>query len=378
MVDAIPVGTTTAAATAGSPPRASANARSVVLRIALLVGILGFVFVILLPQIVDYDDVRAALAALTPGQLLVLAVVTGIAYVVNAAPCRIMVPGLSWPHAVEADIAARAVASTIPGPTDVATRLILFNQWGIPPRVSSAGVVFAAFFETLSALVLPLIAAVGVIATGQANRPGVVPLAVIGIVVLGVAGIVLAAIVRSETLARRVGSALDWLAARIWSLVRRTPPAGVVAAVLDLRVRAHEVLSRHGALAFAAAVGAKLAWFVVLEVALWAVGVGWDVLPPATVLTSMAIVAIVALIPIVPGGVGVTEVAYIAVLTAVAGPAYTDQITAAVMLYRIAQWLAPIPIGWVLLVLLRRGRRGGLLGGGQTGVPPATSAAGVA
>jgi uncharacterized membrane protein YbhN (UPF0104 family) len=128
-------------------------------------------------------------------------------------------------------------------------------------------------------------------------------------------------------------------------------------------------------LAFGAAVGAKLAWFVVLELSLWAVGIGWDVLPPATVLTAMAIVAIVALVPIVPGGVGITEIAYIGLLTAVAGVEYTDQITAAVMLYRIAQWLAPIPIGWGLLVLLRRGRRGGLLGGGRAGSTPAPSPA---
>jgi uncharacterized membrane protein YbhN (UPF0104 family) len=92
----------------------------------------------------------------------------------------------------------------------------------------------------------------------------------------------------------------------------------------------------------------------------------------------MAIVTIVALIPIVPGGVGITEVAYIGLLTAVAGAAYTDQITAAVMLYRIAQWLAPIPIGWVLLVLLRRGRRGGLLGGGRAAAPRTASPARIA
>jgi uncharacterized membrane protein YbhN (UPF0104 family) len=90
----------------------------------------------------------------------------------------------------------------------------------------------------------------------------------------------------------------------------------------------------------------------------------------------MGIVAIVALIPVVPGGVGVTEVAYIGLLTAVAGPAYTDEIAAAVMLYRIAQWLAPIPIGWALLILLRRGRRGGLLGGGAPASSRATSPAG--
>ena len=354
----------------GPPPPTTASRRSVVLRIVLLVGVLGFVFLVLLPRIVDYDAVLAALSGLTAGQLLLLVAVTAVAYVANAAPCRILVEGLTWPHAVEADLAARAVASTIPGPTDIATRLVLYAQWGIPPRVSSAGVLFAAFFETLSALVLPLIAAIGVLVTGQTNRPGALSLAVLCIVILVVAGVVLAAIVRSESLAHRIGKALDWLATHLWGLFRRTPPAGIVELVLELRVRANEILSRHGILAFAASVGAKLVWFVVLEVALWSVGVGWDVLPPASVLAAMAIVAIVALIPIVPGGVGITEVAYIGLLTAVAGTAYTDQITAAVMLYRIAQWLAPIPIGWTLLVLLRRGRKGGLLGGGASGPAP--------
>jgi uncharacterized membrane protein YbhN (UPF0104 family) len=183
---------------------------------------------------------------------------------------------------------------------------------------------------------------------------------------LVVAGIVIAAIVRSEPLALRIGETLDWLAGHVWRLFRRIPPTGIVQAVLDFRTKSQDTLSRHGALGFAAAVVAKLVWFVVLEIALWTVGIGWDVLPPSAVLAAMAIVAIVALIPIVPGGVGITEVAYIGLLTAVAGEAYTAQIAAAVMLYRIAQWLAPIPIGWVLLVLLRRGRRGGLLAGVAT------------
>ena len=53
--------------------------------------------------------------------------------------------------------------------------------------------------------------------------------------------------------------------------------------------------------------------------------------------------------PITPGAVGVSEVAYIGILASLTGSAMTDQLTAAVSLFRIAQWLAPIPIGWVLL-----------------------------
>jgi len=98
---------------------------------------------------------------------------------------------------------------------------------------------------------------------------------------------------------------------------------------------------------------AKLAWFVVLEVALWSVGLTPDVLPPPVVLAAMATVALVALVPITPGAVGVTEVAYIGFLSAVAGEGLTDEITAAIVIFRAAQWLAPIPIGWILLLIMR-------------------------
>jgi uncharacterized membrane protein YbhN (UPF0104 family) len=67
----------------------------------------------------------------------------------------------------------------------------------------------------------------------------------------------------------------------------------------------------------------------------------------------MAVVGIVSLLPITPGAVGVSEVAYIGVLTSVAGQGAGEAITAAVLLFRVAQWLGPIPIGWIVLLLVR-------------------------
>ena len=311
------------------------------------------VFVGILPRVVDYDDVLAALSRLTPVQIAALALATAVGYVANSAPCKVLIQGLSWPHAVGADLSARAVASTIPGPTDVATRFMLFRQWSVPADIASAAIVFAAFFETLSSLVLPALATIGVIIAGNTTRPGVISLSVIGIAILAGATLVLVAIVRSESLARRLGGALDSLAHRIWPVFRATPPEGIVQAVMDLRLEATNLLSRRGVLAFVAAVGAKLAWVLVLETALWAVGVPWDLLPPSTVLVAMALVGIVALIPITPGAIGVTEVAYVALLTAVAGSSLTDEITAAVLILRILQWLLVIPIGWISLVIIR-------------------------
>jgi hypothetical protein len=116
------------------------------------------------------------MSALTGFELAAIATTTALAYVANAAPSRLLVPGLSWPHAIGADLAGRAVVSTIPGPTDIATKFVLYRQWAIPADVATAGIVFNAFFETLSDLILPLIATVGVLLAGHSPRPAVAAL----------------------------------------------------------------------------------------------------------------------------------------------------------------------------------------------------------
>jgi len=353
-----------------SPPvqagqEAEPSRRSILLRIASLVAIVGFVFVVLLPRVVDYDAVRAALAGLTTGQLAALIGATAVAYVLNAGPARVLVRGLTWRRAVEADLVGRAVASTIPGPSDVAIKSILFGQWKIPLDSANAGLVLASLFEPLSSVVLPLIATIGVIVTGQTASPRVLLLTVVGMAVLVLAAFVLLTIVRSEALARKVGELLDRWAGRIWSWFRRTPPTGIVEAVLAFRTSSRDILSQRGLLGFAAAVAAKLGWFVVLQLCLTAVGVDWATLPPAAVLAAMAVVGMVALVPITPGAVGVSEVAYIGLLSAVAGPGGSEPITAAVLLFRVAQWLGPIPIGWLLLAAIRGRRWSEMLSGGD-------------
>jgi uncharacterized membrane protein YbhN (UPF0104 family) len=80
----------------------------------------------------------------------------------------------------------------------------------------------------------------------------------------------------------------------------------------------------------------------------------------------MAVVGIVALVPITPGAVGVSEVAYLGLSSAVAAPDASDAISAAVLLFRVAQWLGPIPVGWLLLVFIRGHRWSELLHGGES------------
>ena len=279
----------------GQPPAptkpSGPSRRAILMRVGLLLGIMVVVFVLILPRIVDFGAVAAALSTLTATQLAALAATTGLAYVANATPSRILVPGLSWPHAVGADLAGRAVVSTIPGPTDIATKFLLYRQWSIPADAATAGIVFNAFFETLSDLVLPLIATLGILLAGHTARPAVIALSVVGVLVLIFALLLLVAIVRSK---RSPTGAPGPRSDRPPRLGPVPPPAADRdrRGVMQVRERSHEILSRRGALGFGAAVLARLAWFLVLQVSLWSVGVTSEVLPPSAVLTAMAAVAL--------------------------------------------------------------------------------------
>jgi hypothetical protein len=245
--DAAPSG-----AIARTPAKPTLSRRAIVGRAIVLVGVLVLLFGVMLPRLVDYDAVRTALAALTPGQLALLGATSIVAYVASAGPSRVLVPGLTWPHAVASDLAARAVVSTVPGPTDVATRFVLYRQWSIPTDVASAGIALAALFETFAYFLLPLIAAAALLVGGQPAPSEAVVLALVGLVVLGVAAVLLVSIVRSESLARKLGGWLDSMARRIWRLFRKTPPAGIVEGILDLRERSKAMLTQHGVLGYTA------------------------------------------------------------------------------------------------------------------------------
>src|SRR5829696_7365394 len=245
--------------------------------------ILGVVFAILLPRIVDYQAVAAALRSLDPGQLALLAAVTAVAWVANSVPYRLLIRRVAWRRVIGADIAGRAVASTIPGPTDIATRILLYTQWGVPLDRASAALVIGGLLETVSVLVLPLIALAIIVVGGGASDPAGAMLAAVGVFVLAAGTAVFGALVRSERLARRIGVALNGALRWLFTRLRRPPPEGVIEGVLRLRVQLHELSNRHGLEAYGAAVLAKLAWFLVLQVSLRACGVGPDVLAPATV-----------------------------------------------------------------------------------------------
>jgi uncharacterized membrane protein YbhN (UPF0104 family) len=101
---------------------------------------------------------------------------------------------------------------------------------------------------------------------------------------------------------------------------------------------------------------AQIPWCIAFIVALRLTGVPADVLTPPDVVAVFALTSVITVIPIAPGGAGVPELLYIAGLSALAGPGYDAAITAGVFLFRLYVWFLPIPLAWILLKVVRRGR----------------------
>ena len=74
-------------------------------------------------------------------------------------------------------------------------------------------------------------------------------------------------------------------------------------------------------------------------------GVDETELPWTQVFVVFALVQGLTVFPITAGDAGVSEIAYIGMLTAAAGEEYVNQITAAILIFRILTWLSIIPVG---------------------------------
>ncbi len=94
--------------------------------------------------------------------------------------------------------------------------------------------------------------------------------------------------------------------------------------------------------------------FALLLMALRFTGTPDDAISWPQVFVVYAIVQGLTVLPITAGDAGVSEIAYIGLLTAAAGSQYVNQITAGVLIFRVLTWVIIIPIGLATLGLWQR------------------------
>jgi uncharacterized membrane protein YbhN (UPF0104 family) len=342
-----------------APPAERPIDRRAALRRGLVIGAVFLVlFGIILPRFVDYGEVIEALRSLSPIELGLLLGLGVLGWLLEGVAYSLPLPGLPVTRAVATFLGSTAISNTIPGPVDMGVRYGLYRGWGFSVEAATSGIFLAGVFDQLGKFAVPIIALAFVLLEGRPS--GLLGIAAGGslvvLVVIGAAGFV---VIRSERVARALGRLLGRGEALVSRLLKR--PAGTMdpeARVLSIREATRGVVQRRGLAGLLVATLGKLAWYACLLAALRFAGASPEALPASVILGVYAIVLIASVVPIAPGGAGVAEVIYLTLLGGYVGPG-TERaaVTAGVLLFRVIQWVLPIPLGYLLLPRLRRARR---------------------
>ncbi len=344
----------TTAATTADTSRSRAQAA---IRAVLVIAYLVVVFGVLLPAVVDYGDVLAAFQAAPPEWLLVVALIGVGCWVLEGLAIKALMPGLSALRSVTAFLSMAAVGNTVPGPFNLPVGYAMFRTWKIPPGLSALSLTLNSLLSQVGKLLLPAIAILFLTLNGRIPGWGYL-VAVIIMVPVAIGSFVGIWVLKSEAFARRMGALATRASDAVARRIHRVEPTDMTGRLLDFREDARALLVQRAIPAVATQVLVRTAWGVCLWASLRAVGVSGELIPWDVVLGVYAVVLAVTVIPISPGGAGVPELLYIALFSRYVGnDAYTDIITAGVMLFRAFQWFVPIPVGYVALYLHRRANR---------------------
>ena len=337
------------------PSGSSEARRSVLLRLLVVGGYLFVVFGILLPRVVDYGDMVQAFRDVPAEWLLVIVLVGMFSWVAEGLALQAPMPGLSLRRSILAYLSLAAIGSTMTGAVKLAVGYRIFREWGRSPESTVLGLTLNGIASQASKLLLPALAFLLLAATGTLPPTGFLAAFLLAIpIVLGI--MVGYWMMRSEAFARRVGAFATRASGSVMRRIHRPDPGDLTGRLMTFREAARDLLlariwSITGSQLLARTVG-----YVLLLLSLRAVGIGTDVLPPDVILGYYAAVMVITLLPIAPGGAGLPEVLYIGFFTSyVANPAYDDAIAAGVMLFRAMTWFVPIPVGYIALLVQRRG-----------------------
>jgi uncharacterized protein (TIRG00374 family) len=227
----------------------------------------------------------------------------------------------------------------------------MFRSWGYSDGDVVRYTVVTGIWNTYIKLGLPVVALALVAVEGRANQQLAVASA-IGVAVLVASIVVLALILWKESLARRIGGALQRPVRWIERRLRRKDTKDWAKAAAGFRRDTIELLRARWLWLTLATIISHVTLYLVLLVALRIVGVPQSQVTWIDAFAAFSFARLVTALPVTPGGVGVIELSYIGTLVW-AGGSHTD-VVAAVLLFRALTYFAQIPLGAIAYPIWQR------------------------
>ena len=294
--------------------------------------------------------------ALVTGPMLVVSVVLGVVNLAtNWPPIVVALPGLQVREAAVTNTAGAALSNTVPEGGAVATGLnyAMLRSWGFTLGDTTSEVLVTGTWSQMTKYILLAVGLVAVVLQGWG--PVGLEWVALGLVVLvGVAIVLLTLILRSEAFAARLGAWCDRVIARVRRRVPRIPDPRLDEGLPLFRTQMVTLLRLCWGRLTATMLVSQLMVVLVLGVCVRMQGLDESTISWAVILVAWGLVTFASLLIPTPGGLGVAEVVLVAVLGHGLPQSDEAAVLAAVLLYRIATFLVPIPIGLVTYLYWRK------------------------
>lgn len=317
--------------------------------VAIVVGVFWF----FLPQFTSISEVWASLRAMTWLELAAVVLATLWNLATYWFVMVTTMPGLTVRQAAVVSQSGTAVSNTLPAGSAVGIGLsyAMYSSWGFSRSRASVSLLVSGVWNNFAKLGMPVLALVILALQGQPGA-GRLAAALAGLAGLVGSVVVFALLLHSEEAARRIGLGAAAVANALRRVVRRPPVSGWERATVKFRDRTVLLLRARWVWITLTTLVSHVSLYVVLLMALRAVGVSDDEAGWAEVLAVFSFARLLTAIPFTPGGLGVVEVALITGLSA-AGGARAD-VAAAVLLFRALTYVLPIPLGVATYLFWRR------------------------
>jgi uncharacterized membrane protein YbhN (UPF0104 family) len=309
-------------------------------------GVVIAIFWFLYNKLSGTDTTTAAFQSITPVQVVVCLVLGLVNLFTNLPPIAITLPGLRLREAGVTNFASAAISNTVPEGGAIATGLnfAMLRSWGFRLDNITSSFLTTGIWTNFVRYGLLAFALVVVCLQGTMS-PWVIAAAVILAALVIGAIVLLGVILRSEHVARRLGALGGRIAAPFLRLFRRPAVTDMDERTVAFRIELlHMVQTRWHKLTAAMFVS-QLTAILILGVALRMQGVTEADISWAKIVVAWGSMSLASLICPTPGGLGVAELTLVTVLGAGVPDSLDTQITAAVLLFRMATWLEPIPLG---------------------------------
>lgn len=321
-------------------------------RILLPIGILLILFGWLLPRLIDYGEVWAALDSLSWWEIAGLTALAVAWSLVEAGVITSLIPSLGVLDGVKAFLSSLTVGAAVPAPWDVLTRYGMYRAYGVEKEPAGTGIVVGGLMTLAVKLGIPLVVLLAWVLLGDPGQD-VTRLTMFavgaGISVAALAG----AAIRFDAFARWFGRVIQAAANRLLPIFGREPRTDLEQATLDFRERLLETLRSRWPNSLGYALFAHVIRFVGLLLAFRALGIGTDDAPTLLLGAVYAVSLLASMTPMVPAGLGAVELVFIWAFGH-ADQGLADQVAAAVFLHRAFFWLLPVVVGaWPLVVWAR-------------------------